>query len=206
MYARSVMITGRPEAVDDCIDFVRDEVQPAIAVTDGCLGLSLVVDRGSGQCIATSAWETPESMVLAEDRLAPLRVRAGEILGGDPLVDRWEISLMRRVRPSGEGAWCRVVWARPAEIYIHVIRERLLNPIIREFEPITGFCSASLFVDRLERVLCSTATYESRAALDACREEATAARERAVRETGIEFLEIAEFELAVAHLRVPELV
>ena len=35
---------------------------------------------------------------------------------------------------------------------------------------------------------------------------AEAVRERAARDTGIEFLEIAEFELALARLRVPELV
>jgi quinol monooxygenase YgiN len=206
MFARSVKIAGRPEAVEDCIDFVRDEVQPVIAETDGCLGLSLVVDRISGRCIATSSWETPESMAVAEDELAPLRMRAGEILGGEPVVDRWEIALMHRVRPSGEGAWCRITWSRPQDIHIHVIVERVRHPLLTEFESVEGFCSASVFVDRLERVLCSTATFESRAALDAGREAAAAARARAVRETGIEFLEIAEFELALAHLRVPELV
>ena len=45
MHARSTTITGRPEAVDEGIAFVRDEVQPAITAMDGCLGLSLVVDR-----------------------------------------------------------------------------------------------------------------------------------------------------------------
>jgi hypothetical protein len=206
MYARSTTITGRPEAVDECIGFIRDQVQPVVSTLDGGLGLSLVVDRSFGRCIATSAWRTPESMVLAEDRLAPLRVRAGEILGGEPEVDRWEISLMRRVRPAREGAWCRIIWARPQDIHIHVIRERFRNPIIQEFESVEGFCSASLFVDRLERLLCSTVTFDSRAALDASRGQAAAARERAARETGVEFLEIAEFELALAHLRVPELV
>lgn len=206
MHARSITITGRPEAVEECIDFVRDEVQPVITEMDGCLGLSLVVDRGSGRCIATSAWRTPESMAVAEDALAPLRIRAGEILGGEPVVDRWEIALMHRVRPSGEGAWCRITWSRPQEIHIHVIVERVRHPLLTEFESVEGFCGASVFVDRLERELCSTATFESRAALDAGREAAEAARARTVRETGIEFLEIAEFELAVAHLRVPELV
>ena len=107
MYARSITIRGRPEAIDEGIAFVRDEVQPAITASDGCLGLSLVVDRASGRCIATSSWETPEAMAVAEDDLAPLRLRAGEILGGEPVIDRWEIALMHRVQPAGEGAWCR---------------------------------------------------------------------------------------------------
>lgn len=206
MYARSTTIIGRPEAVDDCIAYVRDEIQPVTARLDGCLGLSLVVDRAFGRCIATSAWETPETMSLAEDELAPLRLRMAQVLGGEPEVDRWEIALMRRVRPASEGAWCRIIWARPQDIHIHVIRERFRNPILQEFETVEGFCSASLFVDRLERLLCTTATFESRAALDASRPVAAAARERAAMETGVEFIEIAEFELALAHLRVPELV
>ena len=74
-------------------------------------------------------------------------------------------------------------------------------------EAFDGFCSVSLFVDRLERRICSTATFESR------RRARGQSGVRAPRcasalpvDTGIEFLEIAEFELALAHLRVPELV
>ena len=206
MYARSTTINGRPEAVDECVDFVRAEVEPLTSTMDGCLGLSLVIDRSFGRCIATSAWETLEAMILAEDRLAPLRAHAGKILGGEPDVDRWEIALMRRARPAGEGAWCRITWSRPQEIHIHVVRERLRHPILGEFESVDGFCSASLFVDRLERLLCSTVTFESRAALERSRAESAEARERVSRETGVEFLEIAEFELALAHLSVPEFV
>ena len=41
---------------------VRDEVMPALQAMDGYVGLSLLVDRESGQCIATSAWETEDAM------------------------------------------------------------------------------------------------------------------------------------------------
>jgi quinol monooxygenase YgiN len=204
MYARSTTITGRPEAIDECITLIRDEVQPAITVMDGCLGLSLVVDRSSGRCIATSAWETEESMILAGDTVAPYRARAGAILGGEPEVDQWEVALMRRAEPAGEGACCRISWARPEDI--HVLHERFRTTVLPQIENFDGFCSASMFVDRLDRRICATMTFDSSAALDASREPAAALRERAIRDTGVEFLEVAEFELALAHLRVPELV
>ncbi|MGH3334379.1 MAG: hypothetical protein ACRDOZ_01065 [Nocardioides sp.] len=84
--------------------------------------------------------------------------------------------------------------------------ERFRNPLLRQIEALDGFCSVSVFVDRLERRICTTTTFDSRTGLEASREPAESLRERVVRDTGIEFLEIAEFELALARLRVPELV
>jgi quinol monooxygenase YgiN len=205
MHARSTTITGRPEAVDQGIAFMRDEVEPAMTAMDGCLGLSLVVDRLSGRCIASSAWETEESMALAGDALSPFRTRAAVILGGEPEVDRWEIAAMHRVQPAGEGAWCRIIWSRPQDVHIHVMLERFRNPLLRQIEALGGFCSISLFVDRLERRICTTTTYESRASLDASADSSEALRKWVARDTGIEFLEIGEFELALSRLRVPEL-
>lgn len=34
---------------------------PALEEMDGYIGLSMLVDRESGRCIATSAWETEEA-------------------------------------------------------------------------------------------------------------------------------------------------
>jgi hypothetical protein len=204
MYARSSTITGRPEAVDECIAFIRDEAQPAITVMDRCLGLSMVVDRSSGRCIATSAWQTVESMLNAGEAVTQYRARAGEILGGEPEVDQWEVALMHRAHPTPAEACCRITWSRPPDVSI--VLERFRSNFLPRIETFDGFCSASLFVDRLDRRLCGTVTFESRATLDASREVATGLRERAARDYGVEFLEVAEFELAVAHLRVPELV
>jgi quinol monooxygenase YgiN len=204
MHARSTTIRGRPEAIDECLAFIRDQVQPAVTDIDGCLGLSMVVDRFSGRCIATSAWENEESMVFAEDVVAEFRARVADILGGEPEVNIWEVGLMHRVQAAGEGACCRIAWARPQDI--PVMLDRFRTTLLPQIETFGGFCSVSLLVDRLDRCICSTTTFESRAALDASRESASLLRERAVRDTGVEFLEVAELELALAHLRVPEYV
>jgi quinol monooxygenase YgiN len=204
MYARSTTIRGRPEAIDECIAFIRDEVQPAVKVLEGCLGLSMVGDRACGRCIATSAWETEESMVFAGDVVAEYRARAGQILGGEPEVDRWEVALMHRAQSARAGACCRIVWARPEDI--HVTLERFRSTLLPQIETFDGFCSVSLFVDRLDRRVCSTTTFDSRAALEASRESAAMLRERTAGDIGVEFLEVAEFELALAHLRMPEFV
>ena len=72
-------------------------------------------------------------------------------------------------------------------------------------EELDGFCSASLLVDRASGRAVSTATYDSREAMHRNRERADAVRSAGSLETGAEVLQVCEFELAIAHLRVPEM-
>jgi hypothetical protein len=72
-------------------------------------------------------------------------------------------------------------------------------------QELTGFCSASLLVDRAGGLGCSAISYDSRAALDASRDPGSVIRESVMTQAGIRVTEMAEFELAVAHLRVPEM-
>ena len=206
MHARSTTFRGRPDAVDAGIALVRDEVMPAITAMDGCMGMSLLVDRESGSCIATSAWEDEDSMRAAEQAVAPLRDRGQEVFDNRPEVRVWEIAVLHRVRPAPEGACARVTWTRadPAgvEQQLYVFRVGTLPQI----EDLPGFCSASLLVDRVTGRAALAAVYESRAALEATRQAATEVREQSAARTGIEVLDVGEFELALAHLRVPETV
>ncbi len=55
MYARSTTVHGNPAAIDVGIAYVREAVIPAVRDMDGCIGLSMLVDRASGRCIVTTA-------------------------------------------------------------------------------------------------------------------------------------------------------
>ena len=48
---------------------------PALLAVEGCRGLSLLVDRSTGRCIATTSWDDEQLMRLSEDQVRPLRDR-----------------------------------------------------------------------------------------------------------------------------------
>ena len=72
-------------------------------------------------------------------------------------------------------------------------------------EEIPGFCSASLLVDRSMGRASTSVTYESRDALVRSRQMGLALREETTAAMGASVTEAAEFDLVLAHLRVPEM-
>ena len=204
MFARSTTIRGDSGTIDAAITYINDEIMPALTAMDGCLGLSVVVDRETGRCIATSSWQTEESMRASDDRLVPYRSRVGEILGGRPEVEEWEVAVMHRDHASHDGCCCRITWARSDDL--DATREMWRTTVLPRAEAMDGFCSASFLLDRAGGRTCGTVTFDSRAALEASREAAATLRETAGRAAGVEFLDVAEFDLVLAHLRLPELV
>lgn len=73
-------------------------------------------------------------------------------------------------------------------------------------EKLEGFCSASLLLDKATGTAVSSVTFDSAEALDNNREQASALRTEKLAQLGGSLVDICEFELAIAHLRVPELV
>lgn len=206
MYARSTTFMARPDAIDAGIAHIRDEVMPALMAMDGCTGLSMMCDRESGRCIATSAWRTEEAMRASDEHVRPLRDSAADLMGGAPEVEEWEIAVMHRVRQWSEGNCVRATWASvdPATADRGIDVFKLAS--IPALEQLDGFCSASLLVDRATGRGCTSVSFMDKAAMDRTRDRADEMRAQGMRDAQAELLREGEFELVLAHLHVPELV
>jgi heme-degrading monooxygenase HmoA len=191
--------------LDEGLAYVRDEVFGAVTSMPGCIGMSVVADRGSGRCIATSAWESEDAMRATEAAVSQLRAQAAGIFGAAPQVEEWEIALMHRDHPSGDGACVRSTWIQgdPADLdrSIDVFKLTAL-PSIQEYD---GFCSASMLVNRRTGRALVTVAYDSREARERSRERSNQVRARTVDEMNATVLEVHEFDLVMAHLHVPEM-
>ena len=200
MFARSTTLHGKAENLDAGMRYIENEVRPVMDGLDGCLGMSCIIDRASGQAVITSSWTSEETMRASDERLKAFRERAREIFGGSMQVDEWEIAVMRR---RDHGGACRVTWAQgDLDALIDVYRYNALPTI----EEVPGFCGTSLMVNRTTGVACVTTTYRTREELEGSRAAADQIRARSAEQSGMEVLDVHEFDLVYAHLHVPELV
>jgi heme-degrading monooxygenase HmoA len=206
VYARSTTIQAQPSSIDDGIALVRDEVMPALQDMDGCVGVSLLVDRQSGRCIATSAWETEEAMRASGERVTPIRDRAAEMFGGTADIDQWEIAALHRDHHSADGAGVLATWVKVPPDQVDQGIEYYKSSVLPRLEELDGFCSASLLVDRASGRAVSSTTFDSLDAMERNRDQITALKATSMPEARAEELDECGFELALAHLRVPELV
>lgn len=205
--ARSTTIMAQRDRIDEGIAVVNDELMSMLTDIDGCLGLSLLVDRSTGRCIATSSWDSRESMRASNERLQPIRQRLLDMMGGDSLeVEEWEIAILHRDHESPDTACARVTWARPPAGQLDTAVDAFKANVMPMLQEQTGFCSASMLINRETGMLCGTASFDSMSSLEGSREFSAQQRAMMAERVGIEFVDVIECELAVHHLRVPELV
>jgi heme-degrading monooxygenase HmoA len=199
VYARSTTFHGRPGNIDAGIRFIKNEAGPMIDGIEGCRGLSMLVDHETGQCIATSSWANEATMRASDEQLRPMRERGRDVLGGSMQVDDWQIAVMHRTQ---HGECCRVSWLQADP---NAITETFRVGMLPELERTPGFCSASLLMNRSTGLCCATTAWETRAAMEASRSTADDMRSRTVSDTGGEIVDVHEFDLAYAHLHVPQM-
>jgi quinol monooxygenase YgiN len=115
MYARSTTFRGDPSASDDGIAYTRDKVLPAVQQMDGCIGLSMLVDRHTGRCIVTSAWEDVEAMHRSAEAVRGIRETAIRTVHGvesETAVVEWAVEVLHRVRQAPPTDATPVILAR----------------------------------------------------------------------------------------------
>ena len=206
MYARSTTVHGDPMKIDDGIAYVRDTVMPAIKQMAGSIGLSMLCDRESGRCIVTTAWRDEMSMHDTEGAVHDMRQRAAEMLGGHADVQEWDIAVMHRMHEAHNGACTRVIYGSIEMDRLDDVVSTMRMSLLPRMEELPGFCAVSHMIDRETGRSATAVTYDSKADMMAANEQAKALREEFTSGVGMEIIGIAEFDLVLAHLRVPEMV
>ena len=126
--------------------------------------------------------------------------------GQDPDVREWEIAVIHRERPTGDGAGAQVTWARIQPNHVNDLLEAYRSNLMPKLQQLPGFCSLSMLADRRNGRTVSVTSFESRDALARARKEARSLREQFAQAMGAKIVDHGEMDLALAHLHVPETV
>jgi len=207
MHIRSTTVMGNPASIDDGVTYLRTKVMPTLDRTLGCLGLSMLADRESGRCIAATAWETRDALRATNEQLRPSRGAFALALGGDnPEMQEWEIALLHREHPAGDGAGAQVAWARTQPNHVDDLVHAYRANLMPKLADLPSFCSVSFMVDRRNGRTVSVTCFEDPEALGRVRKHARSLREQFAHAMGARIVDLAEMELVYAHLGVPETV
>jgi quinol monooxygenase YgiN len=207
MFARSTGVRGNPTKLDAGIAYVRDEVLPTIGQQEGCTGLSMLTDRDSGRCIVATAWADEQAMRASAEEARTIRHRLLHTLGGEHAdAQEWEIAVLHRNRPAGDGAGAQVTWARIAPNHIDDLLDAYRHNLMPKLQELPGFCSVSMLVDRRNSRTVSVTSFENRDAAGLVRKHARTLREQFPHAMGAKIVDVAEMDLALAHMRAPETV
>ncbi|WP_369374089.1 hypothetical protein AB1046_07990 [Promicromonospora sp. Populi] len=207
MYIRTTEVQGVPASIDDGLSLVREEIFPAVSAMDGCVGMSMLVDRQSGRCITTTAWSSEDAMQASAAAVRPLRDRAERALGSTSgrYVHQWEAAVVHRDHAAPDGACARLTWLHGDQRTVEDAIDMYRMVVLPQIQELDGFCSASLMVDRETGRVVSTAAFDTFAAVEASREASAALRDRVVGELGATIDNVEEMEIGFAHLHVPEM-
>jgi quinol monooxygenase YgiN len=204
VHARSTTIQGDPGSVDTGIAFVRDETMPTLRQMAGCMGLSMLTDRDTGRCIVTTSWQDADAVRSSRDVVRPTLERTAEVLGGSSDVEEWEIAAMHRVHEAHHGVCARVTWLRTPGDSVGRAVDAVRLSLMPKLDDLPGFCSLSVLVRPDDGTTVAAVAYDTWDDLHAAAEGAREFREEFAPSMGIEVLDTADFDLALAHLGVPE--
>jgi quinol monooxygenase YgiN/heme-degrading monooxygenase HmoA len=206
MFARTTTVTGSPAAIDEGVRHVRDHVWPMLQGLSGCLGVSMLTDRHTGHCVVAAAWANAEDMAGHRETVHELQQQTAEALAAaDADVAEWHIAVLHRQQESGAGACVRLTLLDFPHGDGAAVVEAFTQRLLPRLRHLPGFRSVSLLVDRHADRAAVAVTYEDRAAMHRAGGQGLALRADLTAATSATVTSVAEYDLALAHLRVPEL-
>jgi heme-degrading monooxygenase HmoA len=94
MHARTGRVSFSPDKADDLVSRVRETTVPRYEQADGFKGFTLLLDRGRGEGLGISFWESEEAMNASDSLGDQARQGAAEAGGGeDRGAERFEVAI-----------------------------------------------------------------------------------------------------------------
>jgi hypothetical protein len=103
IYASIATFVGATD-IDSGATFAADEVAPLLRQQKGYRGLTASADRVGGVFGMLTLWETAADREAAESVLAKTRGRAGDVIGGELVVEAYELLVADLVAPPAVGS------------------------------------------------------------------------------------------------------
>lgn len=93
MHARVTTLEMNPSQIDDAVRQLEENEIPGFRQIDGFKGMTLLADRQSGKCVATTYWESEQALQASEEQVKDARQRAADAGGASsaPAVERFEV-------------------------------------------------------------------------------------------------------------------
>ena len=201
MFVRMLQLHGDPGALDLLTDFAATCVQPTVEALEGSMGLSLWLDRATGDAILATVWTTQAAMTASESTEQPLQERAAEITGGAAEVERFEGALVDALRPVQAGNVMRLVriQALPADIDDHVAWSRAeVMPVLHRTP---GYLAYFCGVDRACGRAVAMSTYCDRTDADIALMTTSTLRSAAA-DRGMSVDVMRDYDVAIAGIRI----
>lgn len=204
MYARTNLFEADPAKLDDGIAFARTEVADVLAACEGTRGMGVLVDRTTGRCMVNSVWVDQDTMKASNDALAPLRERAGEMLGSPAAVEEWQVAVVHEIHPVTEGCGLRVTKVDFATEDADGVLDTLRTTTIPAAELMDGFCRFTFLIDREGGHGMALTAWRDRGALDASREKVAQLRQVSTEKAHASTVSVEEYDLAYTTLTIAD--
>ncbi|TMC51148.1 MAG: hypothetical protein E6J14_01555 [Chloroflexi bacterium] len=197
MYVRSSRVQFPPDQLDRAIAHFKEVTVPAAKQVAGFAGSVLAVNRSSGDCTATTFWESRDALEASEDAGTRLRTQAASAAGGSVVsVQRYEVALREMAGPPKSGTYIRANIGQASPDKLDTLIQRMRDEALPTVRTQPGFRALNLGIDRDAGRFAIISVWDTPADRDASFANIQEMRTRIFADVGAQSVEVAEYESA----------
>lgn len=199
MHVRLVNFAGVKD-FKGSMDFIRDEVLPALGEQPGYVGTTVSANKADGVLGILSLWQTEKDQEASFKALAGVRQKGSEVVGGDMSIESYELLLADMKQPPVAGAALMVTRFTMDPATIDEDLAFFKDELLPQIKSTPGYLGVRNMVNRTSGEGIVGALWQDQDALEAAKAAAEARRE-VVKARGVRFNDVSFREIVLTDLR-----